>query len=341
MLQTARQHPAITLGLPFVLTAAAYWLSGLAGLELALVRGQVSPIWPASGVALFCLMWFGWRAVPGILAGALLVNIAFGPSVAAVLMIMVGNTAAPVVAWLLLRWVGFRPELHRTTDAAALLGLGGLVGMTISATIGTTSLALFDGVAEFWPTWTVWWAGDAMGVLIVAPVLLLVNAGKPPWAGSRARWAEGIVVLAFAVAITVLGVATPIDILFPCFVPLVWAAVRLQQFGAAPCALVISLITTLAAAENSGPFAGYDLVRTMIVLQAFNGSVALIALLLSAAVNERNQAQAAVEETCGVLADAVDKLSGETGLGERTLAAVRRAANGNTEQSEVEPGVRT
>lgn len=320
-------------------TTMAYWLAGLGGLELALVRGQVSPLWPASGVALFCLLQFGWRAVPGILVGAVLVNIAFGPSAAAVLLIACGNTAAPVAAWLLLRQVGFRADLSRTTDAAALIGLGGLAGMTISASVGAGSLVLFDALpaAQFWPTWTVWWAGDAMGVLIVAPVLLILHAGRPAWLTSQARWVEAIIVLASTVGITVLGTASPMTLLFPCFLPLVWAAIRLQQYGAAPCALIISLIATLAAATGSGPFAGYELIETMIVLQVFNGSVALVALLLSAAINERNQAQAAVEDTCSVLADAVAKLSGETGLGERTLAAVQRAANGH--DTTVEPGV--
>lgn len=343
MLDPAR-HRLTALLLASVVTGAAYWLAGLGGLELALVRGQVSPLWPASGVALFCLVQFGWRAVPGILIGAVLVNVAFGPSAIAVLVIACGNTAAPVAAWLLLRQVGFRPDLSRTTDAAALIGLGGLAGMTVSASVGSGSLVLFDALpaTEFWPTWTVWWAGDAMGVLIVAPVLLILKAPRPDWLRSQARWAEAIVVLATSVGITVLGIASPIDVMFPCFVPLVWAAVRLQQFGAAPCALVISVITTAAAATGTGPFTGYDLIQTMIVLHAFNGSVALVALLVSAAINERNQAQAAVEETCSVLSDAVSKLSGETGLGERTLAAVRRAANGHEATAEpepVEPGV--
>jgi len=324
--------PLIVVGV-----ALAYWLSGLAGLELALVRGQVSPIWPASGVALFCLLRFGLRAVPGIVLGAVLVNIAFGPSPLAVLVIACGNTLAPVVGYLLLRRVGFRSDLHRTTDAVALVGIGGLAGMTISATLGTGALVLADGVpaAEFWPTWSVWWAGDAMGVLIVAPVLLALWNTRPSWS-SPARSTEALVVFACTVGIAVLGVASPVNVLFPAVVPLVWAAVRFQLLGAAPCALLISLIATLAAAENSGPFAGYGLVSTMITLQVFNGTIALIALLLSAAISERNQAQAAVEETCGVLADAVTKLGGETGVGERTLAAVRRATNGTRDAEDTQ-----
>lgn len=310
--------------------AATYLLGGRAGLALAEVHHQVSPIWPPTGIALFALLHFGPRAVPGIVAGALLVNWELGPSATGLLIIVVGNTLAPLVAYLLLRAVRFRPDLNRTTDAAALIGLGGLAGMTISATGGTSALLLAEAIpaTEFWPTWMVWWAGDAMGVLIVAPVLLLLRSTRPSWLGSQRRWTELLLVLTAAVGVTVLVTDTAVSVMFPAFLPLLWAAMRFQQAGAAPCALITSIVATLSAADRAGPFAGHDLVTTMIILHAFNGSIALVALLLSAALNERNQAQAAIEDTCRVLADAVTRLSSQTGLGDRTLTAVRRAAAG-------------
>ena len=45
---------------------------------------------------------------------------------------------------------------------------------SISATVGTSVLVLTHAVPsnDFWSTWAVWWTGDAMGVLLVAPFLL-------------------------------------------------------------------------------------------------------------------------------------------------------------------------
>lgn len=310
--------------------AAAYFLAGLGGLELAVVRSQVSPIWPASGIALFFLLHLGLRAAPGIAIGAFLVNLSLGPSVPVVAAIALGNTLAPVTAYLLLKRVGFRADLNRLKDALALIVLGGLAGMLVSATMGAGALVLSGALSEadFWGTWSVWWAGDAMGVLIVAPVLLVLRAGRPRWLASPLRWAELVAVLACSVAITMLVISNPIQSLFPTFLPVIWAAMRFQQAGAAPCALIISLITTLEATGSSGPFSGLDLVTTMIILTAFNGSLALIALVLSAVTNQRNQALATIEQTCQVLADAVTKLSDDRTLGDRTLAAVRRATSG-------------
>lgn len=321
-----------TSALWIAVVATSYVLAGLAGLELAaLVREQVSPIWPPTGIALFFLFKIGYRAVPGVMLGAVLVNAPLGPNAWAVALITLGNTLAPLTAYLLLRRADFRPGLNRLSDALALITLGGFAAMAVSATLGTSAL-LLAGEVELnaaVATWLVWWTGDAMGVLIICPLLLLVYADKPTWLRSPARWLEAVALLVFTTLITLGMTSGNPDLLFPSFLPLIWAAVRFQLLGAAPCALIISLITTLAATSMSGPFNGYDLAVSMIVLQIFNASTALIALLLSATINQRNHAQAAVEETCLVLADAVKKLGGTGPVGERTLAAVRRATHGD------------
>ena len=65
--------------------------------------------------------------------------------------------------------------------------------------------------------------------------------------------------------------------------------------GAAPCALIVSTVAIVAAANESGPFAQHDLFVNMVTLQAFNGTTALTALLLSAIIAERNSAYEQVE----------------------------------------------
>src|SRR5258708_31376922 len=167
--------------LQVVAVALAYWFAARLSLELALVRGQVTPIWPPTGIALVAILVFGRWVWPAIFAGALAVNLPIGPSPLGAAFIATGNTLAPLVAAELLRRVGFRLELDRLRDAAAIIGLGALVGMTISASIGTSVLVVFHAVppSGFWPTWAVWWTGDAMGVLLVGPFLLSLLRRSP------------------------------------------------------------------------------------------------------------------------------------------------------------------
>ena len=68
-----------------------------------------------------------------------------------------------------------------------------------------------------------------------------------------------------------------------------WIAWRFQQRGAAPAALLVSVIVIAAAADDMGPFAGESLLSQMILLQTFNASVAFTTLLFASAVSERQR----------------------------------------------------
>lgn len=309
--------PAATTGVQILAVAAAYYGAAKLGLLLALVRDQVTPLWPPTGIALVCLLLWGLRLWPGIALGAFLVNISFGPSMTAVTLIAVGNTLAPVCAYLLLRLVGFHVGLRRLRDALALVFLGAFASMLVSATVGSVTLIGSGALppSQFWATWSVWWTGDAMGVLVVAPLLLAVTTTHLPWRTHPQRWAEAAALLGSTLVLTVLATrSSGYPLLFLVFPPLIWAALRFQLSGAAPCALVVSTMAILAAAARSGPFTSLDVLSTMITLQAFNGSVALTGLLLATVTTERNQAQQMVERACIQLADAVAKLQPDATL---------------------------
>jgi integral membrane sensor domain MASE1 len=331
MIAAARGHGLrrhTNLGVQILLVATAYYLSAQIGLELALVRGQVTPLWPPTGIGLACMLLLGLRTWPGITLGALLVNAAYGPSLLAVVAISAGNTAGVVCAYLLLRRVGFRVQLDRLKDALALVFLGAFVGMLASATIGAGTLVLAEAIpaGRFAATWSIWWTGDAMGVLVVAPVLLVAATLRwRPWNVPPIRLVEAAGLLLGTGAVMFAVIRTPVPLLFLAFPFLIWAALRFQLAGAAPCALVVSVITVLAATAGSGPFAEVSQVTTMITLQAFNASAALTALLLAAVTAERDQAHRAVERACVQLAYTVAELEPHSSLrGGGLLDSVRQ-----------------
>ncbi|GAA5005560.1 MASE1 domain-containing protein [Streptomyces siamensis] len=298
------------LALEICVVAALYYGSARLGLAQQLVRSQVTPLWPPTGIALASLLLRGPLVWPGITLGAFLANFSLGPSIPAVLAITAGNTLAPVCSYLLLRRAGFHNEIDRLRDALALIFLGAFVGMLISSTIGSGTLVA-AGVLRpgaFWPTWSVWWTGDAMGVLLVTPFLLLLPSVHPPKRITPARWVEALLLVAATVTVGYLQ-RSDTPLLFLGFPLLIWAAFRFQLAGAAPCALAVSTFAIVGAVEGTGPFAGRDLLTSMITLQAFNGSASLTALLLSAAVSERNQTQLEIARACRQLAEMVAKIA--------------------------------
>ncbi|MEV4613276.1 MASE1 domain-containing protein [Kitasatospora sp. NPDC049258] len=300
-------------GLSAAGVAAAYFVAGRLGLlEQVVVAGaRVTPLWPPTGIALTALLLLGLRIWPAVAAGALLVIASIGTLDGAALAITAGNTLAPVCAYLLLRRVGFRPELDRLRDGLALVFLGALAGMLISATIGSGALLISGALPSsgFWATWSAWWVGDAMGVLVVAPVLLAARTLRRSGEGESVRRLEPALVLGATAAAAFIAARSPLNLLFLVFPLIIWAALRFELAGAAPCVLAVSVLTITAATEGVGPFADRSVLDTMVILQALNGSAALTGLLLAAIVAEQRSTQRRIQQACDELGEVVARLA--------------------------------
>ncbi|MEV7723534.1 MASE1 domain-containing protein [Streptomyces sp. NPDC087917] len=304
------RRPALAL-LQILAVAAAYYLSGRLGLlrQVTVQGAIVTPLWPPTGIAVACLLWWGPRIWPGLALGTYLAVERLSSFNPEDLGIVAGNTLAPLCAYALLRRVAFRPELDRLRDGMALVFLGGLVPMMISATAGTGTLVLTGNLpaAKFWPVWSAWWAGDTMGVLLVTPLLLVLRHARMP--RDPYRVAEAVILFVTAAAMALVATRSPLSILFLVFPLLIWAAARFQLAGAAPCALMVCVLAISAATDHAGPFAQHTLFEVMVTLQALNGAAALTGLLLAALVTEQNNIRRGIAEVCADLAEVVAHLA--------------------------------
>ncbi|MGA4843987.1 MASE1 domain-containing protein [Streptomyces sp. G45] len=302
-------HPAQALR--FAAVVAAYYGAGRCGLLLEVVRGQVTPLWPPTGIAVAALLLWGLRLWPAVALGAVLVNWPYGPSLWALAGISTGNTLAPVCAVLLLRRVCFSAALGALRDALSLVFLGALTGMLVSATVGTAVLAGADALrpGRFWATWSVWWTGDAMGVLLVTPLLLVLFGSPWPRRIPAPRWAEAAALAAATAAVTLLATRTPLNLPFLVFPVLIWAAYRFQVVGGVACALLMSVLAVPAADAGTGPFAGHDVPVRMLILQALNGSAALTSLVLATVVAQRDRGHEEIARVCVQLSELIGQLT--------------------------------
>jgi integral membrane sensor domain MASE1 len=311
VVRTPDRRQAVVYVFQTLAVAACYYAAGRLGLLRQLVVGDAvfTPIWPPTGVAVAALFIFGLRCWPGIALGALMVVLSLTSLRPAVLGNIAGNTLAPVCAYLMLRKVGFRTGLSRLRDGVALVFLGALAAMLISSTVGVCLLVATGklGWDGFWPVWLAWWVGDAMGVLLVTPALLLLSeAHQVPDAG---RWKEALILVVAACAIIPLATHSRLSLLYLIYPLLIWAALRFQLAGSVLCALVASVLATVAATDGSGPFAELSRIEVMIKLQVFNGSMALTALLLSAVITEQHNTRRSVELACQELVEVLEHLT--------------------------------
>ncbi|WP_030764176.1 MASE1 domain-containing protein [Streptomyces sp. NRRL F-2664] len=304
------RRPAGVL-LPVLALAVTYYVSGRIGLHQSVTvdGAEVTPLWPPTGIALTALLWLGPRVWPGISLGTYLGIEHISDFDLSDLGILAGNTLAPLCAYLMLRRVDFRQQMDRLRDALALVFLGGLLPMLISATAGTCTLVLTGDLpwSGFWPVWSAWWAGDAMGVLVLTPLLLVLRRARLP--RDDYRLAEVAALSVASVVVTLMATRSHLSVLFLVFPLLIWAAVRFQFAGSAPCALLISVLAISAANDNAGPFVDYGLLELMVNLQALNGAAALTGLLLSALVTEQNNVRLRIEQVCEDLAELVEHLA--------------------------------
>lgn len=295
---------------------ACYFAAGRLGLMRRLVveGAVVTPIWPPTGVAVAALLILGVGCWPGITLGAFLVILSITPPPGPdVFGFMLGNTVAPLCAFVLLRRAGFRLDLSRLRDGLALVFLGALGAMLISATIGVGLLLLTGKLPwhSFWPIWLAWWVGDAMGVLIVTPFLLLLYGARraPP----ARRWKEAAALTVAAACLVPLAIYSSLSLAFLVYPLIIWAALRFQLAGSVLCALVTSVVATVAATDGAGVFRGLSRIEVMAKLQAFNGSMALTALLLSAVITEQRNTRSSVEQACKELVEVLEHLTASEG----------------------------
>lgn len=86
---------------------------------------------------------------------------------------------------------------------------------------------------------------------------------------------------------------------------IVWAALRFRPQGAIFAYSIVSYIAILGTVEGCGPFLvkTENLQQAVLLLQAFTGTIAIMALMLAAAVAERQQALVEVHRTALMLRD--------------------------------------
>jgi len=276
-----------------------YFSTATLGLSLDAVSGVAAAVWPPTGIALAALLLGGYRLWPGIAFGAFLVNVSAGAPVLIACGIAVGNTLEALVGFaLLVRVAGFRPALDRLRDVVGLVVLAAGLSTLVSATIGVTSGWLGGVIPSltYWDAWWTWWLGDAMGDLVVAPLLLI-------WSGRvhirpSVRWvAELAALLAFvgALSLLVFFLAPALtDFPYIFFPALIWTAVQLGHPGSVTATALVSVIAIWGTVQGFGPFARQTLHESLLVLQPFLGLSTVTILVLAAVVTERRRADAEV-----------------------------------------------
>lgn len=287
--------------------AGAYVGTAKVGISLSVAHGVITPVWAPSGIALAAVLVFGFRVWPAVAVGALVANATSGASLEIALWIAVGNTLEPILGAYLLRRAGVRLALDRVRDVLALVVLAAGLSTMLAATNGVTAVRVgAEGEGSYGSDWLLWWFGDAVGVLLVAPFLLLAfSAARSRLRSSRLRLAEGaLVIAALAGVSSVVFLAGAHNYPYLIFPVLLWATLRFHQLGAAAGSLLVGIFATWGAISGSLPLETTTPTSRVQLIQALVGVVAISLLALGATLAERRRAGQALEQAAARLSEA-------------------------------------
>jgi PAS domain S-box-containing protein len=243
--------------------ALVYLLAGL--LEPWGHADPVRTVAPAAGVALATLLIFGPRYGVAIWIAATAVGLVGGLPVLPALLTGAASALGAVVGCVLLRGpAGFRFRIDRMRDVAAFAVLGVFTGPAVSAFVGGPALSWTDALAgqSMGTAIAAWWMSDAIGILVVTPLVLAFVVDRRPTAWPRTWPIEASLGLAATalLAVGLFGGRVPehlveATLLLP--LPfLLWGVFRFGLHGAASVMAVYTAVVVWRTGSGFGPFAG-------------------------------------------------------------------------------------
>lgn len=298
---------------------AAYVLaSGFAQL-LAIVPGTGISIWPPSGLfiatlALASRYTWPWWVLAGCLAELFGNFVWFHSPLPAAFLIYSGNALEAMVgAWLVNR-TGKRPvRLETLQDVLAFVVLAAGIAPVISATVGAATVAWFGMQSQtFTGAWPLFWIGDATGVLIVAPLALVVFQDWRSKAQlSAAQWMEACILGLIFLGVAALSLSGYLPFAYIIMPPLLWAAVRFEFKGAAVTLALLALITAIFTISGASQFVGdaESQKHKQVMLQLFLAISAFSALIVAAVSRQHQLALLTLRQSVEALRDREGELS--------------------------------
>src|SRR5262245_47555323 len=155
---------------------------------------------------------------PGVALGAISVAILSDANAgAAALAGTYGTMEALLATWLIRRGGAFDLGLGSVRDVVRFV-ISAVVAAAVTAVIGALNLTLFARTdPEYWPAWVAFFVGDVLGMLSLAPGLLVWGSTRLTFTNPR-RELEffGLVSASCMVGLLVFGQALwPTNIVFP------------------------------------------------------------------------------------------------------------------------------
>jgi len=290
--------------------AVLYYITARLGQVLAIPPGNVTPIWLPSGIMLAAVLIRGYQIWPGIFIGAFFGNVwAYADFSQFSSMVMccftgsfngMGDVLCSVgAAYLIKRFTGTSMPIEKSSHVMQFFLFGCLGGPAISALFGVSSLSAAGLVesSRYFFTFMTWWTGDAVGVLVITPLILSFFFKDT---GSALSWPKRIayfLVLLLVVQLCIRPLNSK-DAMLPFFaivLVLIWSVFKDSRRISFVSVFLVSLVVLYKYAVTLTPNDLEAMASNLIELQWVLAIMGITILLLVAEVQENRATKCELE----------------------------------------------
>jgi PAS domain S-box-containing protein len=291
--------------------AVVYAVAAKASFLFTIPPGNVSPIFPAAGIALAAVMILGRPALIGVWLGSFAANAisffdgtvspvhAVLPDLLVAAFIGIGAmSGAGAGAFLVRRFCKNEHPLHSGLNVLMLVVVGALGCCMVSPTFGVASLSLGGYIPweRFGYSWITWWAGDATGAIVATPLILAWHHPHPfrrnPW-----RIMEATVLGGLTLLLCLIVFFHNVPFAYGLLPLVIWAAFRFGMRGATTATTVITIFATIGTSHGTSPFVRQTVNESLLFLLSFLDVTIICALFLAGLLAERKRAEEILQES--------------------------------------------
>jgi signal transduction histidine kinase len=309
---------------------------------------NITPWNPQPALAIVWMMMSGLVHAPAVMATILLADIVIrhapGGYAITVMTGLVLASGYAAIAWALkalLKDTGLRSTRQLTIFASVVVAGGGVIGAGFIGILYTSGLL---AQTPFSSAWLRFWIGDAVGILVTAPLLFAAaDAARRSALLTLARKPEALLqaaALAATVWLIFEGFGTdPSRHFYLLFLPLIWIAVRFGMNGAIVAIAIVQLGVVLGIHGDA------RIPLPVVELQALMAALTLTGLFLGVMVDERQRAEeglrqtlrlAAAGEMAGAIAHEVNQpLTAVANYGRSAQMLLERDRSGSAQIQEI------
>ncbi len=326
------------------MVAVIYGVSAKLSIDFATLPGKVTAIWLPCGLTTGLVMRFGLWTMPGIALGSLVGLLpdlfTMNPPLTASgilflsLTFAFANCLSPGISSMVFKRFAHQSLTFNRTRSVVGFVLAVLAGPAASATIGVTALCLAGSspwafYAISWLTW--WFAGVVADLLFTPPFILwrqrfvLRETAEQKQFRQQFHWGEAALIVIFSLGLSWIAFGQGYSVEYSLLPILIWSAFRLGSFFTSIMISFISVIAIVSTVQGIGPFVTESKAESLLLLQSFVSVYSITTLILAAVLQERREAQFALEKTLASLEEQVEARTTELQQAKEAAEAANQA----------------